>query len=491
MNILNKSITKPVERPVKVLQYGEGNFLRGFVDYMIDIANDRGVFDGNIVMVKPISHGSLEMFYKQEYQYTVTLRGLEDGKPKVIDRMIRSVSDAVGAYENYEAYRAYAKLESLRFIVSNTTEAGIVYDEKDCYEGEPPKTYPGKLTKFLHERYQHFNGDKDKGLIILPCELIENNGKVLRECVLKLAKRWSLEEGFTDWLKTCCIFCNTLVDRIITGYPHSEEEEYWERAGYQDKLIVSGELFGLWVIESDADISGEFPLDKAGLPVLFTKNLQPYRERKVRILNGAHTSFVAASYLSGNNTVKESMEDSLIRQFLMDTIFNEIIPTLKLPEKELEDFAVKVIERFENPYIKHSLLSISLNSISKWKARCLPSFKDYVAMNGRLPVCLTFSLAALISLYRGKLIDKGALTSQRGSEEYRIMDDIQVMAFFDGSYNRDNKELAEAFLKTKEFLGEDMTVYPGLTDTISSHLEQIQRLGMRKALENLAGNEYQ
>lgn len=485
MDILNRSKINPVERPVKVLQYGEGNFLRGFVDYMIDIANEREVFDGSIVIVKPITYGNLDLFHKQDFLYTVSLRGLENKVPTVKSRIVSSISDAVGAYEDYEKYMSYAKLDSLRFIVSNTTEAGIVYDDTDRFEDMPPKTYPGKLTKFLYERYKYFEGDLGKGLILLPCELIENNGKNLKECVIKFSEKWNLGKDFISWVEDSCVFCNTLVDRIITGYPRSEANDMWNEMGYQDELIVTGELFGLWVIESGKDISGEFPLDKAGLPVLFTNNLKPYRERKVRILNGAHTSFVAASYLSGNDTVKESMDDDLIRKYVMKTLYDEIIPTLSLPKEELEDFAAKVIERFENPYIKHSLLSISLNSVSKWKTRCFPSFKDYFESNKKIPVCLTFSLAALISLYRGNMIDKEGLTAYRDGKEYKIMDDQKVMTFFNGSDKKDNRALAEEFLRNAEFFGEDMTKYPDLTGKVTDYLNRIQSLGMRKAVESI------
>ncbi|HPU63291.1 MAG TPA: tagaturonate reductase [Mobilitalea sp.] len=485
MEILNKSMTKPSERPVKILQFGEGNFLRGFVDYMIDIANETEVFNGNIAIIKPIPYGSLEVFERQECQYTVSLRGLENGEPKVVNRIIKSVSDALGAYEDYDSYMAYAKLDTLRFIVSNTTEAGIVYDDTDSFEDMPPKSFPGKLTKFLYERYKHFNGDKNKGLIMLPCELIENNGNTLKNCIIKYSKKWALGKNFTDWIETSCVFCNTLVDRIITGYPKEEAEKIWQEAGYKDELIVTGELFALWVIESDRDISGELPLDKANLPVIFTDNLQPYRERKVRILNGAHTGMVAASFLAGNDTVKEAMDDVSVRKFVLSLIFDEIIPTLTLPRNELEDFAYKVIERFKNPYIKHALLSISLNSVSKWKTRCLPSFRDYYRINGKLPACLTFSLAALISLYRGEMTDKDALTGYRNGTEYKIMDDEKVLMYFNGSLKKDNRTLAEGFLKNKEFLGEDMTKYPGLTDAVAEHLDNIQSLGMRKALEKV------
>ena len=322
MDLLNRKKTGKVERPVKVLQFGEGNFLRAFVDYMIDIANEQGKFNGDIVLVKPIEFGSLDRFHDQECQYTVQLRGIVDGEPKRINRIVTSVADAVDAYGEYQKYADYAKLDSLRYIVSNTTEAGIVYDDTDRLEMEPPKSYPGKLTKFLYERYKHFNGAMDKGLVMLPVELIDDNGIHLKECVEKLAVLWNLEEGFKKWLDEACVFTSTLVDRIVTGYPRDEAEELCKEFGYQDNLIVTGEPFALWVIESAKDISKEFPLPDAGLPVIFTDNQKPYKQRKVRILNGAHTSFVLASYLCGNDIALESMQDELIFNFMKATIFD-------------------------------------------------------------------------------------------------------------------------------------------------------------------------
>ncbi len=312
MELLSRSKTGKKERPIKVLQFGEGNFLRGFVDYMIDIANEKGEFDGDIVLVKPIEFGTLDRFRAQECQYTVSLRGIVDGKPAVLNRIVTSVADVVAAHEEYEKYSSYAKLDTLRYIVSNTTEAGIVYDESDKLEMNPPKSFPAKLAKFLYERYQYFNGAMDKGLVMLPVELIDDNGIHLKECVLKQADNWNLEDSFKKWVNEACIFTSTLVDRIITGYPREEDKKLWEEWGYRDELIVTGEPFALWVIESEKDIRGEFPLDKAGLPVIFTDNQKPYKQRKVRILNGAHTSFVLASYLAGNDTVLESMKDELV-----------------------------------------------------------------------------------------------------------------------------------------------------------------------------------
>jgi tagaturonate reductase len=485
MELLSKEMTKKVERPVKVLQFGEGNFLRAFVDYMIDIANESGEFNGDIVLVKPIEFGSLDRFHEQGCQYTVQLRGRVDGEPKRINRIVTSVTDAVDAYGEYEKYAAYAKLDTLRFIVSNTTEAGIVYDESDRLELNPPKTYPGKLTKFLYERYKHFNGAGDKGLVMLPVELIDDNGIHLRECVLKQVKNWGLEDGFADWINSACVFTSTLVDRIVTGYPRDEAEELCKEFGYQDNLIVTGEPFALWVIESPVDISEELPLPKAGLPVIFTDNQKPYKQRKVRILNGAHTSFVLASYLAGNDIVRESMNDELILKYIKETLFDEVIPTLTLPKQDLIDFAEAVLARFNNPYVKHAHLSIALNSVSKWRARCMPSFLDYIKNEGKLPKHLTFSIAALMAFYTGSEIRDKALIGHRGEEEYQILDDAAVLEFFAANSGKSAPEFAHAVLSNEDFWGQDLSKLDGVEDAVAGYLADIRELGMRKAMEKL------
>lgn len=487
MELLNRQKTGKVERPIKVLQFGEGNFLRAFVDYMIDIANEKGEFNGDIVLVKPIEFGNLNMFHEQECQYTVQLRGIVDGKAQRINRIVTSVADAVAACEEYEKYAAYAKLDSLRFIVSNTTEAGIVYDDTDRFELNPPKTYPGKLTKFLYERYKHFAGAPDKGLVMLPVELIDDNGIHLKECVLKFAKLWNLEAGFIDWLNSACVFTSTLVDRIVTGYPRDEAEELCKEFGYQDNLIVTGEPFALWVIESDKDISDELPLPKVGLPVIFTDNQKPYKQRKVRILNGAHTSFVLASYLCGNDIVLESMKDELILKFIKATIFDEVIPTLTLPKQELEDFAEAVLTRFNNPYVKHAHLSISLNSVSKWRARCMPSFLEYIEKKGKLPEHLTFSLAALLAFYTGTEIRDKALIGHRDGQEYNILDDAAVLEFFAANSSKEPAEYAHAVLANVDFWGQDLSALSGVEAAVASYLTDIRAIGMRKTMEKIFG----
>ncbi len=485
MELLNKSMTNPVERPIKVLQFGEGGFLRAFVDYMIDVANEKGAFNGNIAIVKPIEFGNLDFFHQQDCQYTLSLSGIENGEAKVINRQITSVADAVGAVEEYDRFMDYAKSDDLRFVVSNTTEAGIVFDAEDKFEACPPKTFPGKLTKFLHARYTHFNGAMDKGLIMLPVELIADNGPELKKCVNKFIELWNLGDEFAAWVKDACIFGSTLVDRIVTGYPREKAEAMWEEFGYRDNLLDTGELFALWVIESEKDFSDEFPLDKAGMPVIFTDNQKPYKERKVRILNGAHTSFVLASYLAGNDIVLESMKDELIRDFMKKTIFDEVIPTLSLPESELVEFANAVIERFENPYIKHLLLSISLNSVSKWRARCMPSLLGYIEKKGEVPKYLAFSIAALMQFYSGEEIRDGVLIGKRDGQEYEIKDDADILEFFLANCDKEESEFVNAFLSNEKFFGQDLTKEKDLAEIVTKNLKDIRALGMRKAIEAL------
>jgi len=480
-----KGIINKKERPIKILQYGEGNFLRGFILHMIDVANEKGFFDGNVAIVKPIKFGSLESFKEQDNTYTLSLRGKQDGKIIDESRIITCVGEVADCYSEYEKYEKLAELDSLEFVVSNTTEAGIVFDEEDKFDYAPPNTYPGKLTKFLFKRYTFFNGDASKGLVMLPVELIENNGGKLKDCILNYIKLWNLGETFEKWIQNNNIFCNTLVDRIITGYP-KEEEEMFNKLGYRDHLLDTGEPFALWVIESDKDISSRLPLDKAGMNVVFTNNLKPYRDRKVRLLNGAHTGTVLAAYLAGKDIVRECMEDKLIRKYMEKLLFEEIGPTVQLPKEEVVAFTNSVIERFENPFIRHSLLAIALNSVSKWKARILPSFRDSVKTNGHIPRLLTFSFAALMAFYKTDVLEEGALVGKRGEETYKIMDDKEVLDFFSNNVNRiDNNELVQKFASNQKFWGEDLTQYENFAEEVTIHLNNIQQNGMKATLEKL------
>ena len=481
MERLSAKTAPAPERPIRVIQFGEGNFLRAFVDYMIDFANEKTDFNGSVMLIKPIPMGTLfPAFKEQDYRYTVMLRGLVDGKPVEQSRVVTSVAGALDAYSEYETYAGLARLDTLRFVVSNTTEAGIVLDKEDQFELCPPKSYPGKLTKFLYERAEAFDYAPDKGLIIPPVELIDDNGIQLHRCVRELASIWKLGPRFEQWLEEACVFTSTLVDRIVTGYPRGEDKAIWEKLGYEDHLLDTAEPFGLWVIESPKDISHELPLPQCGMPVIFTDNQKPYKQRKVRILNGAHTSFVPMAFQYGMNTVVESMNDPVIRHFMEKTIYDEVIPTLSLPREDLLNFAEAVTGRFANPFIQHMLLSICLNCVSKWRARCLPSLTGYYEANQCLPEHLTFSMAAMISLYSaGKLGSDGKLHCCRGNEEYLLQDDAAVLQFFDKNHDTDIQTLVPMFLGNLEFFGQDLNQIPGFQKAVVDALEEIRTNGMK------------
>ena len=414
MERINKMMTGAVKRPIKVLQYGGGNFLRAFVDYFIDLANEQGLFNGSVAIVESIEHADVSRFEQQDCQYTLQLRGNVKGREYVETRVITAIDQAVTIFYDYDRYMALAREESLRFVVSNTTEAGIVFRDTDTFAEKRHITFPAKLTQFLYERYCYFHGDGNRGLIMLPVELIDDNGIFLKKYVHDYISLWNLEDGFRKWVDEACVFTSTLVDRIVPGFPREEKDAICEKLGYDDELLDTAEPFALWVIESAKDIREELPLDiplkeKEGMDIIFTDNQKPYKQRKVRILNGAHTSFSLLSYLMGNDTVKESMDDEQVRSFMNQTLNEEIIPTLTLPRRDLEEFAAAVIHRFNNPFIRHELLSISLNSVSKFRARCLPSLLGYIEKNGSLPHNLCFSLAGLMAFYQGTGMKDNAL----------------------------------------------------------------------------------
>ena len=380
----------------KVLQFGEGGFLRGFADWMLQIVNEQTDFDGSVVVIQPIKEGMCDVLSAQGCIYTHVIRGAEGVETKKID----VISRCVKPYDDFSAYLALAENRDFRFVISNTTEAGIEFLASDKFEDTPANSFPGKLTQLLKKRY-------DLGLpgfVFLPCELIDKNGENLKKCVLQYADLWSLGDGFKAWIEKENVFCNTLVDRINTGYPKGEEID----VGFDDKMLNTSEYFHLWVIEGYADLFAEIPFDKCGLNVILTDKLEMYRTRKVRILNGAHTSLVPYALLSGLDTVKSCMDDPVMREHIRKCVFEEIIPTLDLPKEELLAYADSVLTRFGNPYIHHMLSSIALNSVSKFKVRVLPSILEYIHRFGKMPETLLFSFAKLIDFYRTDRTNDGA-----------------------------------------------------------------------------------
>lgn len=384
-----KDVKATVVRPERVIQFGEGGFLRGFVDWMLQKINETTDFNGNVVVVQPIEKGMCDMLTEQNGLYTHIIRGKEGVDKTAVD----VISRCVKPYEDFEAYMALAENPDFRFIFSNTTEAGIVFHDTDKPTDTPPATFPAKLTLLLKRRF-------DLGLsgfIHIPCELIDRNGENLKKAILSYAKLWGYGEEFAAWVDKENVFCNTLVDRINTGYPKDENIDL----GYEDKLVNTSEYFHLFVIETDYDIESELPFRKAGLNVIVTPDkLALYRTRKVRILNGAHTSLVPHALLSGFDTVKSCMDDEKMRAHIQKCVFDEIIPTLDLPKEELVEYANGVLTRFDNPYIKHYLAAISLNSISKFCVRVLPSIKEYKKRFGTYPPQLMFSFKRLIEFYQ-------------------------------------------------------------------------------------------
>ena len=472
------------DAPERIIQFGEGNFLRGFVDYFVDTMNEKAGFHSKVLVVQPIARGLRDIINTQEGLYTLYLRGFQDGQKVNQKRVISSISRCLNPYDEFDKFMESAESQDLRFVVSNTTEAGIAYDPECRFDDAPASSFPGKLTQWLYHRYETFK--EGHGMVILSCELIDDNGKELEKCVLKYAEQWNLGEEFIKWIKKENIFCATLVDRIVTGYPRSEVENLNKENGYEDQLVDTAEIFGLWVIEAPQELGQEIPFEKAGLPVIITDNHKPYKQRKVRILNGAHTSFVLGAYLAGEDIVRNCMNDETIRTFMNKTVYDEIIPTLDLPEQELKDFAAAVTERFKNPYIDHKLLDISLNSTSKWKARVLPSLLEYVKRKGTLPSCITASMAFYIQFYRGiRWEEDSIMVAKREANEYPVKDDLNVLKFYMERKDAKIEGLVHDVLSNVDFWGQDLTQIPGFESAVLQDMEVIQESGARKLMESM------
>ena len=495
MKRLNYSVLKELgvqdfyleNAPERVLQFGEGNFLRAFVDYFFDMANEKAGFHGKVVLCQPIASGMADFINEQEGLYTLYLRGFENNKEVNQKRIVSSVSRCINPYSDFDALLDCAKNPDLRYLASNTTEAGIVFDESCSFDDAPPASFPAKLTRFLYERYRLFGGEAGKGFVILSCELIDNNGKELQKCVEQYCKLWNLGEAFTQWVAKENIFCSTLVDRIVTGYPRAEAEALNQQNGYEDKLLDTGEIFGFWVIEGPESLEKELPFQKAGLPVIVVRDHTPYKQRKVRILNGAHTSMVLGAYLAGHEIVGDCMADDTMRSYMSQALFNEIMPTLDLPKDDLEAFASAIFERFSNPFNRHLLLSIALNSQSKFRARVLPTIKEYVKRKHALPKILTFSMAAFIAFYCGKKKEDGSFVGVRAAgNEYPIADDQFVLDFFAGMTGKPAAEIAHAVLTNVDFWGSDLTAeLPGFEASVAASLDAIFTKGAAKAIEEV------
>ena len=477
MKALDRQTAQAAKYPTKVIQFGEGNFLRAFVDWIIWNTNKATDFNAGVVVVQPIDRGMVDMLNSQDGLYHVNLQGIDKGQAVDSIEMIDVINGGLNPYTQNEEFMALGENPEIRFVISNTTEAGIAFDPSCKLEDKPASSYPGKLTQLLYHRYEHFNGDMSKGFIILPCELIFLNGKELKKCIYQYIELWNLGEGFKAWFEQACgVYC-TLVDRIVPGYPKDTIDQIHERIGFKDNLVVKGEIFHLWVIEAPESVAAEFPADKAGLNVLFVPSEAPYHERKVTLLNGPHTVLSPVGYLSGLDTVKECVEDPQVGQFVRKVMYGELMETLNLPKEELQAFADSVVERFLNPYVKHFVTSIMLNSFPKYKTRDLPGLKTYLERKGELPKGLVLGLAAIITYYKG---------GKRGDVEIVPNDDAAIVALLKDLWaTGDLRKVAEGVLAAEFIWGENLNEIPGLTDLVVADLEIIQNEGMRAAVETV------
>lgn len=482
MKKLNSSTAHKTSRPERVIQFGEGNFLRAFVDWIISNMNEKTDFNGNVVVVQPIKKGMVDLLNSQDGLYHVNLQGLENGKNINSYRMIDVISRGLNPYSEFEKFLSLAEQPEIRFVISNTTEAGIAFDPQCRLEDQPASSYPGKLTQLLYHRFKHFNGDMTKGLIIFPCELIFLNGHKLKETILQYIDLWGLGNDFKQWFENACGVYATLVDRIVPGFPKKDIEAIKDQLGYDDNLVVQGEAFHLWVIEAPESVAEEFPASRAGLNVLFVPSEKPYHERKVTLLNGPHTVLSPVAFLSGINIVRDACQHAVIGKYIHRVMYDELMETLDLPKEELLRFADAVMERFTNPYVDHQLTSIMLNSFSKFATRDLPGLKTYLERKKQLPEGLILGLAAIITYYKGGVRPDGVSYTPQDTPE--VLNEMK--ALWNG---RPLKEVAQGVLAMESVWNENLNAIPGLTEKLTCYLEEIADKGMLNVVSSLMNQD--
>lgn len=478
MKLLNKQTAAKAVRPERIIQFGEGNFLRAFVDWIIFNMNEKTDFNSSVVVVQPIERGMIDMLNGQDCLYHVNLQGLDKGEVVNDLTKIDVISRALNPYTDNEAFLALADQPEMRFVISNTTEAGIAFDPSCRLEDAPASSYPGKLTQLLYRRFKTFGGDMSKGLIIFPCELIFLNGHKLKETIYQYIELWNLGEEFKTWFEKACGVYATLVDRIVPGFPRKDIDAIKEKLQYDDNLVVQAEIFHLWVIEAPQEVAKEFPADRAGLNVLFVPSEEPYHERKVTLLNGPHTVLSPVAYLSGLNIVREACQHPVVGRYINRVMFEELLETLNLPKEELVQFGKDVLERFNNPFVDHQVTSIMLNSFPKYQTRDLPGLKVYLERKGELPKGLVLGLAAIITYYKGGVREDGAEIVPNDAQE--IMDMLRDL-WATGS----TRKVAEGVLAAEYIWGENLNNIPGLTDAVEGYLNDIQAKGMLETVKSI------
>jgi tagaturonate reductase len=480
MKDLNRQTSPNKRYTERIIQFGEGNFLRAFIDWIVWNMNDKANFNSSVTVVQPIPNGTVETLNSQNGLYHLILKGIDKGKPVYSTQLIDVIDRGINPYIRFDEYLKLAENPDMRFIISNTTEAGIAFDPENKFDDRPAGSYPGKLVQLLYHRYKTFGGAKDRGFIIFPCELIFENGKALKECINRYIEHWGLDKNFGNWVNEHCPVYSTLVDRIVPGYPRETAAEINAQTGFDDKLLVEGEIFHLWVIEAPETVAKEFPADKAGLNVIFVPSEQPYHERKVTLLNGPHTVLSPVGYLSGLNTVRECIEDETVGAYVRKVMYDELLPTLNLPENELMQFAGDVLDRFRNPFVRHHVTSIMLNSFPKYKTRDLPGLKTYLKRKGSLPEGLVLGLAAIITYYRG---------GKRGTDEIAVQDDRKTVELLQALWNTGSMEqIAKGVLAAKFIWDTDLNEIQGLADKVTNYLTEIREKGMTETVKKMLRN---
>ncbi len=478
MKALNKETAHKAQRPERVIQFGEGNFLRAFVDWIIHNMNEKAGFDSSVVVVQPIDRGMVDMLEAQDCLYHVNLQGLDKGQAVDSLTLVDVISRALNPYTQHEEFVRLAEQPDIRFVISNTTEAGIAFDPACKLSDTPASSYPGKLTQLLYHRYKTFGGDRGKGLIIFPCELIFHNGHKLRETILQYIDLWQLGHDFKEWFLEACGVYATLVDRIVPGFPRKDIARIKETLQYDDNMVVQAEVFHLWVIEAPESVAAEFPANKAGLNVLFVPSEAPYHERKVTLLNGPHTVLSPVAYLSGINTVRDACRHKVIGKYIRKVMFDELMETLCLPKEELRKFADDVLERFRNPFVEHQVTSIMLNSFPKYRTRDLPGLKTFLSRKGELPKGLVLGLAAIIIYYKGGTRSDGT--------EIKPDDAPEIMSLLRELWaTGDTQTVAQGVLAATSIWGEDLNDVPGLTAEVKADLDSILDRGMEETVRGI------
>lgn len=482
-----------IDLPVKVIQFGTGVLLRGLPAYFIDKANRQQVFNGRIVVVKSTSSGKTDSFEEQDGLYTLCVKGIDKGKEVEEISINSSIKEVLAASDRWNDILRYAEEPQLRVVISNTTEVGINYDEHDKIKLSPPNSYPAKLLAFLYKRFQYFGGDKEAGMVILPTELISDNGKKLKEIVVKLAEQHRLEAAFLHWLEETNYFCNTLVDRIVPGkLPFDEHQKMQERLGYQDELMIMAEPFRLWAIEAnDPKVAEILSFSTVDEGLIISPDIRKFKELKLRLLNGTHTFSCGLAVLAGCETVKAAMSDSILEDFIKNLLMQEIVPTVVskggIAMEEARSFAEKVLDRFRNQSLDHKWINITLNYTSKMEMRNVALIKGFHAAFGTVPEFMALGFAAYLLFMKGKRSIDNTYKGYINDKGYYTINDEHA-ALFEGLWHKEAAQLVETVINEQRLWKEKLT-FPGFGEKVLYYLNLLRDNNVKKVIEEAVNNK--